>query len=192
MENASKALLIAGAILLVILIISLGLVIYNQAKDSVGSANLDQQEIEAFNSKFTSYEGNSVSGSQVNRLIQTVISSNQSEVSGSTGKYVAICFESLAKHPSSTLDTSIVYMAVSKNEGKVKYATDGYDDNLKDGYAQVMESAKSGVTEEINGSAVPTWSDSSDVALKVNEGVNYTVRFLYTNGLIDRIIVQKN
>ena len=33
MENASKALIIAGAILLAILIISLGLIVYNQAKE---------------------------------------------------------------------------------------------------------------------------------------------------------------
>ena len=33
MENASKALIIAGAILLSILLISLGLIVYNQAKE---------------------------------------------------------------------------------------------------------------------------------------------------------------
>ena len=191
MENASKALLIAGAILLVILIISLGLVVYNQAKDSVGSANLDQQEIEAFNSKFTSYEGNSVSGSQVNRLIQTVISSNQSEVSGSTGKYVAICFESVT--PSGTQNSSIVYMAINKAEGKVKYAVDPYDDNFADAYGDAMRKAETGDVEDSKkDNAVSNWTDNSSVALKVNEGVNYKVQFLYTDGLIDRIIVQKN
>ena len=95
MENASKALLIAGAILLVILIISLGLVVYNQAKESVGSANLNQQEIEAFNSKFTSYEDTSVSGSQVNQLIQTVISSNQAARNSGENTGVTITFPSI-------------------------------------------------------------------------------------------------
>ena len=41
MENASKALIIAGAILLAILIISLGILIFNQAQDTVGSVNMD-------------------------------------------------------------------------------------------------------------------------------------------------------
>ena len=57
MENASKALLIAGAILLAILIISLGLMAYQQAKNSVGSSNLNKQEIEAFNAQWENYIG---------------------------------------------------------------------------------------------------------------------------------------
>ena len=191
MENASKALLIAGAILLVILIISLGLVIYNQAKDSVGSANLDQQEIEAFNSKFTSYEGNSVSGSQVNRLIQTVISSNQSEVSGSTGKYVAVSFESVTPF-GNTGKNSHVYMAVNETSGKVQYAVVGYDDTI-DYVTQIMD-AKSGTVEGLTGSSVPagSWSDTSTAALKVNEGVNYTVKFKYINGIVAGIGIEAN
>ena len=41
MENATKALLIAAAVLVAILIISLGLVVYNIAAETVkGSANL--------------------------------------------------------------------------------------------------------------------------------------------------------
>ena len=79
MENASKALIIAGAILLAILIISLGIVVYNQASDTLKKINIDQQEIEAFNNKFVSYQGQKVSGSQVNALRQLVVSVNGSE-----------------------------------------------------------------------------------------------------------------
>ena len=57
MENASKALIIAGAILLSILIISLGIMVYNNAKNTVGSASLDKQEIQTFNSDFEKYVG---------------------------------------------------------------------------------------------------------------------------------------
>lgn len=78
MENASKALIIAGAILLAILIISLGILIFNQAQDTVGSVNMDEQEIMAFNNKFTQYEGENVRGSQVNALAQAVLANNQS------------------------------------------------------------------------------------------------------------------
>ena len=49
MENASKALIIAGAILLAIIIISLGLMVTNQAKEQVGNANLSAQQIQTFN-----------------------------------------------------------------------------------------------------------------------------------------------
>ena len=45
MENASKALIIAGAILLSILIISLGILIFSQAQDTINSINMSEQEI---------------------------------------------------------------------------------------------------------------------------------------------------
>ena len=77
MENASKALIIAGAVLVSILIVSLGVMLFNNmggaAKDM---ADMDEQEIAAFNSKITPYLGERVSGSQVNALIQYVISNN--------------------------------------------------------------------------------------------------------------------
>ena len=92
MENASKALIIAGAILLSILIISLGIMVYNNAQDSVGNANLDQQEIAAFNAQFTPYQGTSVSASQVNSLIQQVLAANQAEQNKGTGITVSITY----------------------------------------------------------------------------------------------------
>lgn len=64
MENATKALLIAAAVLVAILIISLGLVVYNMAAETVkGSANLSQQEMQTFNEQFTQYQGDNVRGS---------------------------------------------------------------------------------------------------------------------------------
>jgi len=83
MENASKALIIAGAILLAILIIGLGMLIFNQARDTVSQANLDQETITAFNSKFDTYIGDNVKGTTVKQLIATVRDNNLS-VDGST------------------------------------------------------------------------------------------------------------
>ena len=65
MENASKALIIAGAILLAILIISLGIMIYQQAS--------------TFNAKFEQYLGSNVRGAQVNALINTINTNNMSQ-----------------------------------------------------------------------------------------------------------------
>lgn len=77
MENASKALIIAGAILISIMIISLGVLVFNRMGGTAKEmANMDEQEIAAFNSKITSYLGENVSGSHVNALIQYVISNN--------------------------------------------------------------------------------------------------------------------
>lgn len=77
MENASKALIIAGAILLAIVIISLGLIVVNNTRNTVDTANLNEQETQAFNDKFVHYEGTDVVGSRVKTLLQTVIASNQ-------------------------------------------------------------------------------------------------------------------
>ena len=79
MENASKALIIAGAILLAILIISLGILIYNQAAGVVNNNSMSEVEAQNFNQKFTQYEGTSVRGSTVRALCQAVLSNNISQ-----------------------------------------------------------------------------------------------------------------
>ena len=78
MENASKALIIAGAILLAILIISLGILIYNQAADITNSNSMSSLELTQFNSQFTQYNGNQ-RGSVVNSILNQVIASNSLE-----------------------------------------------------------------------------------------------------------------
>ncbi len=76
MENASKALIIAGAILLSILIISLGIFIFNQASEITKSNNLSEVEVLNFNEKFTSFEGTNVRGSEVNSLLTRIVQNN--------------------------------------------------------------------------------------------------------------------
>lgn len=76
MENASKALIIAGAILLSILIIALGMGVYNQAKNGMGNADLSGTEVNAHNSKFEAYEGR-MKGTEVSALITTIKSNNR-------------------------------------------------------------------------------------------------------------------
>ncbi len=78
MENASKALIIAGAILLAILIISLGILIYNQAAGVVNNNAMSDVERQNFNTKFTQYEGTQ-RGTTVRSLLQAVLSNNLSQ-----------------------------------------------------------------------------------------------------------------
>lgn len=73
MENASKALIIAGAILLSILIIALGIYVFNMAKGATNTDQLDAVEKQTFNSSFTQYEGK-VLGSAVSELMNVCIS----------------------------------------------------------------------------------------------------------------------
>ena len=90
MENASKALIIAGAILLSILIISLGIVIWRQAADVINSTSMSDMEKETFNAKFEQYQGESVRGANVNALLQQMITSNSDELNIAANRKVTL------------------------------------------------------------------------------------------------------
>lgn len=76
MENASKALIIAGAILLAILLISLGIMIYNQAQGVVDGSGMSEAEVQTFNAKFLKYEGKQP-GAVVKSMVQDVMANNK-------------------------------------------------------------------------------------------------------------------
>lgn len=91
MENATKALLIAAAVLVAILIISLGLVVYNSSAETVNQANMSQQEVQSANEKFTRYNGQNKRGSEVNAMLNTVLSANRdANAAGETEKLVTV------------------------------------------------------------------------------------------------------
>ena len=77
MENASKALLIAGAILIVIVLISVGMLIVNSTQDMTDQAGTTatSQAVQTFNQQFTQYQGTQ-KGSTVKTLYQAYIASN--------------------------------------------------------------------------------------------------------------------
>ena len=82
MENASKALLIAGAILIAILLIGIGMMVFNSITGVTGQVGqqADAMEIQMFNSKFEKYEGTRVSGSNVKALVRDINANNVSYV----------------------------------------------------------------------------------------------------------------
>jgi len=76
MENATKALLIAAGVLIVILLISLGVGVFNTASEQMGNADLSEYQIQQHNDKFLKYVGNNVSGSEVNAMLKAVYNYN--------------------------------------------------------------------------------------------------------------------
>ncbi len=76
MENASKALIIAGAILISILIIGLGVLVFNMASSTTQRVNLNSQEAEAHNQQFSAYFGNRRSSTEVKNLMSAIRSNN--------------------------------------------------------------------------------------------------------------------
>lgn len=85
MENASKALLIAGAVLIVIVLISVGMMIVQNSSDiagQVGDLSTDQA-VQAFNTRFQNYQGNQ-KGASVRSLLSQLSTNNSTNSSGHT------------------------------------------------------------------------------------------------------------
>ena len=75
MENASKALIIAGAILLAILLIALGVYVFQQASANTGTEQLSSTEVQSHNDPFSRYEGK-CTGTEVKALLDTIRTNN--------------------------------------------------------------------------------------------------------------------
>ena len=89
MENASKALIIAGAILLAILIISLGIMIFGQASGVVNNNAMSEVEMSTFNQKFEQYVSTRTRGANVNALLNAIRTNNEAN-SEDTSKQVEL------------------------------------------------------------------------------------------------------
>ena len=90
MENASKALIIAGAILLSILIISLGIMVYNNAKGTISDANLDSEAAQTFNNKISQYCGKKKNANDMNGLVAAIAASNGAQKGKTDVHYIAL------------------------------------------------------------------------------------------------------
>ena len=78
MENATKALSIAGAILITIIIIALGAQVYNGIQELPMSEEerLEAEEIEKFNSRFNIYNDKSLYKAEFKSVINKIIDNN--------------------------------------------------------------------------------------------------------------------
>ena len=87
MENASKALIIAGAILISILLISVGIIIMNAINDPVSrtSETASSQAVQIFNSQFTGYAGTDVDYNTTKQCITAVRSAKGEHAIDLTG-----------------------------------------------------------------------------------------------------------
>ena len=79
MENASKALLIAGAVLLVIALIAVGMGIFGTARGVTDNAEgqIDNIAIQMHNKQFEQYEGVGVYYDKVKEMVSLIVSNNQ-------------------------------------------------------------------------------------------------------------------
>ncbi|MEI3394574.1 MAG: hypothetical protein V8R82_02540 [Clostridia bacterium] len=124
MENASKALIIAGAILLSILLISLGIMIFNTAQDTTKNSGMTQAQVSAFNNKFSKYEG-TIKGSEVRSLIQEVIASNGDDNNKNASRQITINKDNKAIVSETTADSSSILTTKSYTVKITEYNADG-------------------------------------------------------------------
>lgn len=121
MENASKALIIAGAILLAISIIGIGMYVFQQAQGAMSGIGMDSEKAAAYNQKFDSYIGTNIKGTQVRALYDVVRNHNVTNQSD----------ESLLVSINGETDSSKLNAAKAKIlQGKtytVSVEDDGYD-----------------------------------------------------------------
>ena len=78
MENATKALIIAGSILIAILLITFGVTTFNSTRGTTESVKgtMDATEIATFNNKFAGYVGKNINAAKVRSLVNVIISNN--------------------------------------------------------------------------------------------------------------------
>lgn len=120
MENASKALIIAGSVLIAILLISLGLLIF---KSTQGATDQTQDlgktlEVQQFNSQFLKYCGDSVKGSQVRTLCEVIIAHN-----ANSDNKVSININNSTTNDPDAISNHRANIITSKNyEVKAKYS----------------------------------------------------------------------
>lgn len=119
MENASKALIIAGAILISILLISVGVLIMNSMdpmKDAAGQQS-ESMAIQTYNAQFTAFEGQGKSASEIRSLFSTMNASNASNTA-----QVSVATDAAAVKSSAQLKSNTeydVYLNYNKTTGYV-------------------------------------------------------------------------
>ncbi len=106
MENASKALVIAGAILISILLIGLGVYVYTIASDTITQADLSGPAAQAQNSQFTSYFGDRVSAASVKNLMSAIRSNNISSQTAEEEKEIKVYYNG-AESDTSTISRTV-------------------------------------------------------------------------------------
>ncbi len=132
MENASKALIIAGAILLSISIIGIGMYVFQQASDAMSGANMDREKIAAYNGDFERY-GDLQSGTQVRALCDLVRTHNSAAKNDASQKIAVIegSAEAITTPPAegdtSTTPAGINAIKRTKQQSKLYNVDFGYD-----------------------------------------------------------------
>ena len=132
MENASKALIIAGSILVSIVIITLGVMIVTNVTDTIQkNSSLSEQEISTYNQPFEAYLGTK-SGTQARALCDKIRNHNNANTDDETRQIIVM--EGDASSVTEAPDTAVPAATINTfksnlKAGKTYTITLGYDAN---------------------------------------------------------------
>ena len=140
MENASKALLIAGGILLALLTISLVMIMYNnlQSMQNAQEQKLATEQLLAFNKEYEAYNKSLLYGTDVITVVNKAINNNRNmDIKPTEEKYYVnvIIKTNLDKE----FKTKIIKVDNTKKKGDV-----GYEEDVTSSYSGIT--ALSGIT----------------------------------------------
>ena len=135
MENASKALIIAGAILLSIAIIGVGMYVFQNVQETIkDGADMSAKQIRTYNQEFTMYAGRQ-SGSQVRSLLHVISTHNRTQGQDDPSRVINVV-EGQATDPtpaptaedaSTTANSAINTLKGTILSGRTYTVTFGYD-----------------------------------------------------------------
>lgn len=135
-----KGMMEIGAILVLIVIMSMGIAVYNTAsikRTDIGKT-ANALEMQSFNSQFTAFSGTNISASQVRTLISAVISSNATNdnhkitviTSASTGLPADALFTNGTSDASDMAKINKELKSVTKYSIELNYDNNGFIDEI--------------------------------------------------------------
>lgn len=142
MDNASKALIMAGAILISLALVGLGVYIFSMAKDLQGNATgkMQSAEISSTNSELESYAGKKVKGSTVISFVERVRVMNSQDIfplevqSGAVSDYTFTATGDVTETANQVTKSAIsanAYYEIALADNEPAGATDGYIDTYQ-------------------------------------------------------------
>ena len=173
MENASQALVIAGAILLAILIVALAMYIYNSAATTINDSvtNMSTQQIESFNNQFETYKGEQ-KGNQVSQLVKKLIA-NANTYKDEPGKVPSV----ICTQVTSAKTSGISDYVDGISDDMASYTEVDYDGN--DSKLQLYVDALSAIGNHLEGKHkyTVTYGYESKTGLLSSVIISYTTTF---------------
>ena len=132
MENASKALVIAGAILISILLISIGVMVINSIYGVIrqGEDTTSDMAAQTFNSQYTSFIGTQ-NGSNVRSLLNKVISNNSKDDSRKAHEITVEFGGSSSKEVSQLRNCAAQVSTIKSYTVEIPGYTNGYVSTIK-------------------------------------------------------------